>query len=356
MLHKIITIIIIIIVKFPLLKKDIKNLPEEERDELLYRLEKQSDNIRSSFAILVAHTLTHLLQSDTTAEVLKALIAEHGLQELTDQIGSKDTIPMIVDKVRKGKYWSFFNYELVASIIKFCKKTELTEELEDYVSEFEVYCQHRVSEVPRGSLNGNQTNNHCFKLKLDDTLIENIDLNRVKKIQYKLQEILKMKPLQLVNVESGCIELTFRYFNKTKLFPLSEGQKIALSEIGFQWLQCGNDEILLKITTPTSASSPYEHTPPQPFSLPAATSSASTPPQQPPSTTAVMRNYSPSYHTPLEQPSSTSTEFAYHTLQILQQPSGFALPQQPSFSIGANFSFDSDSFQGIQVPPGIVAT
>ena len=366
---------IIIIEKFLLLKKDIQNLTVEERDELLHHLTKQSEDIRSSFAILVARTLTHLLQSDITAKALEMLIAEHGLEELADQIDSTDTISSIIKKARKGKYWSFFNYELVASIIKFCKKTELTEELEDYVSEFEVYCQHRVSEVPRGSLNGNQTNNHCFKVKLDDVLSKNIDLNRVKKIQHKLQEILKMKPLQLVDIKGGCIELTFRYFNKTKLFCLSEAQKIALSEVCLQWLQCGEDKVLLKkqtYTTPISLSSSCEHALLQPFSLPATTSL---------STTALMHYHAPlpqppSYHTLIQQPSSTSTEFAYHTLQqpsytftgfsyhpLLQQLStassptrGHTLPQQPSSSIGANLSFEQDSFQrmfNIQVPPGI---
>ena len=240
--------------KFPLLKKDIKNLTEEEREELLYRLNKQSEDIRSSFAILVARTLEHLLLSDTAAKALKALIAEHGLEELTDQIDSEDSIPVIMEKARKGKYWSFFNYELLAAIIEgFCEKTELIAKLEDYVSKFKVYCQHRVSEVP---FNGDRTKNHCFKVKLDDIFTKDTDVKKVKKMQYKLQEILKMKPLLLSNVEGGCIELTFRYFKKTRLLPLSEAQKVALTKLGVQWLRCGEDKILLKkktYTTPSSA-------------------------------------------------------------------------------------------------------
>ena len=286
--------------KFPLLKKDIENLTAEERDELLHRLNQQSEDIRSSFAILVTHTLTQLQQSGTTAEALEMLIAEHGLEELTDQIDSTDTIPMIMKKVRKGKYWSFFNYELVAAIIKcFCKRTELIAELEDYISEFKVYCQHRVSEVPRGSFNGDHTKDRCFKIKLDDSFsIKDIDLKKVKKIQYKLQRILNMKPLQLIDVEGGCIELTFRYFNKTRLFPLSEAKKIALYELGFQWLRYGKDEVLLKKTA---------------------------------------------YSTPSSDISTfTTTAFPYHIL--LQQPSTLISPL-------------CDHFQGmfdIQVPPGII--
>ena len=194
----------------------------------------------------------HLRNLETTIEDLKRLFKEREMNELF--IKPTDTIPIILDKLKEGNYWSFFNYELLASIITcFCKETHLIAELDDYVSEFKVYCQRRVSEVPSGSLSGKQTDKQSmsiFKVKMDDTFhIQETNLEQLKSIQYKLQKVLNMNPLLLVDVEGGCIELTFRYFDSAMLH-LREAEKIALSKMA---VACFNDEVVLKTkaTVPT---------------------------------------------------------------------------------------------------------
>lgn len=207
----------------------------EEKAELLYRLKSESIAIRNSFAILVTHTQISLRNSGTAAEDLKTLFGEAGLEELAKQVDSSDTIPAILGKVRGGNYWSFFNYELLAQIINcFCKGTPLITELDCYISELKSYCQHRVSEVPRGSLRGEDLDLHSlsvFKVKMDDIF----NLQRVKDLQRKLEKILNKKPIQLIDVEHGCVELTFKYFNG--LYPIKE-EKAALAKIGLKWLGC----------------------------------------------------------------------------------------------------------------------
>ena len=258
-----------LIENFPLLKVNITKLTQEESDELLFRLNDESKTIRSSYARLVVRTQVHLRRSDTTAEDLQLLFSECGMDELADQIDPADTIPVILSKVKRGKYWSFFNYELLADIINsLCKETPLVAELASYISDFAIYCRRRVSEVPRGSLSGEHIDKQSppvFKIKLDDTFdIQECSLKRIKDIQYQLQKILKRKVI-LVNVESGCIELTFRYFSNVRLLPMEETQRAALIEIGVQWLRCGKDEVVLKtIPSAAIASVPtYGHTPPQ---------------------------------------------------------------------------------------------
>ena len=91
-----------------------------------------------------------------------------------------------------------------------------------------------------------QQSQSIFNVKMDGTFsIEEINLEMIKTIQYKLQTILNVEPVQLVDVEDGCIKLTFRYFKQTRLFPLGEAQKAGLTEIGVQWLCCGEDKELL---------------------------------------------------------------------------------------------------------------
>ena len=240
--------------------------------------------MRNSFARLVTRTQIHLRQSETTIGDLRTLFIEHEMEELADQVESTDTIPMVLNKVKRGNYWSFFNYVILESIItSCCKETHLIAELDDYVSEFKTYCQRRVSEVPRGSLSGehaDKQSSSIFKIKMDDTFpIQEITLKTLKDIQYQLEKILKMNPLQLVDVKDGCIELTFKFFNNAtaKLFPLGEAEKVDLTEMGVQWFYCAGKEVVLKAKTNFSTqSAPIgDHTQP-PSSAPVTDSSAHT--------------------------------------------------------------------------------
>ena len=221
---------------FPFLRVNIEVLTKEEKEELLFRLSDESKTILDSFARLVTHTQMHLRHSNTAADDLRTLFREKEIDELANQINSTDTIPAIWFKIKDGKYWSFFNYELLANIINcFCMGTPLIAELNGYLSEFKIYCQRRVSEVPRGSLRGEhvvqQSLSSIFKVKMDDKFsVEQSNLQTVKNMQLQLEKILNKKPILLFDVEGGCIEITFRYFND--LSPLKKRERAALAKIG----------------------------------------------------------------------------------------------------------------------------
>ena len=231
-------------------------LSKAEKSELLSRLDHESRTMLNSFATLVTHTQKQLCHSETTTEELKTWFIERELKKLARQIKSTDAIPAILNKVKEGNYWSFFNYELLETMIKcFCKGTPLIAELQDYVSKFKVYCQRRVSKVPRGCLNCEHKDESMnFIVKMDNNFhIQKTNLEKIKKIQYQLQDILKIELLQLIDVKDGCIELTFRYFDNaiTKMFwnPLEEEEEAALLKIGVQQLFCGK-EVVLKTKQP----------------------------------------------------------------------------------------------------------
>ena len=171
----------------------------------------------------MTHTQGYLFDLNTSAELLKGLFTEGKRKELADQIESTDTISTIFDTIRRGNYWSFFNYELLKTIIKCFGGPQLRAELDEYISKFKVYCKRRVSEVPRDSLTGGHTHKQSgsiFKVKLDD--IFDITLEKIKEIQDRLYLTLNKEPLLLANVEEGCIELTFRFF---RMFPSTEAEK-----------------------------------------------------------------------------------------------------------------------------------
>ena len=344
-----------------LLKEDIKGLPTEEKDRLLYRLTAESETIRNSFATLVTHTQMYLQHSDITAKEFVIWLKENQMIMLASQIESTDTIHDILNKVRDGKYWSFFNYELLANMITcFCKGTSLIKELDDYISEFKVYCQRGVSEVPYQSLTGgDQDTSSIFKVKMDDNF--RIPVLNLKKMQYKLEVILHKKPIHLVDIESGCIKLTFRYFDNNKLFPLREAEKVALAEMGVQWLSYGEDTILMK-TAYKSLSQELPstgHTPPQQPSSGAPATTGHTPPQQPPTEAPATTGHTPPQqppsvapattgHTPPQQPPSVAPATIGHT-PPQQPPSGAPATTDPQQPFSGETTSGNTHFQ--QLPP-----
>ena len=322
-------------VSFPLLK-NIEKLTEEDRERLLSQLNFESKAIQKLFAILVTHTYNELDKIGTTTKALKILLKQCGMKELADEIKSTDTIFEIFDAVQNGNYWSFFNYELLEAIIRcFCEKTSLVEELEDYKAKFRFYCKRRLSQVPRESLKVNSEQmdqKSVVYVKMDETFcIEKSNLAMIKDIQCKLQTILKVETLHLVDVKSGCIELVFRYFSDTRLFPLSEMQKIDLTEIGVQWICCSKDNVLLKNRMPATTSAvTCDHTFIQPPSAPATTSSSlrhshtSIQPSTPAAITSSLR-YSHHLLHSVAPATTTSVSTCDHFLPKQQPPSSIGV-------------------------------
>lgn len=240
--------------KYPLLKEKMADLTDNQRDELLTRLNAESRTICSQFAVVVTQAQQKLWQS-VIAEDFITLFTTYKLEELAEQIDHSDRVFEIFEKIRKGNYWSFFNYELLEIIINaFLRDTSLVKEMANYLVKFKEYCQHRVSEVPRGIVNGENVDPNyssgMFKVKMDDEFC--VQASDIKDVQHKLQIILNEKPILLADVDHGCIELIFRHFNKAGIFPIEETKKVALAEIGVVVI-FDKDEVLFTPTITESA-------------------------------------------------------------------------------------------------------
>ena len=65
-------------------------------------------------------------------------------------------------------------------------------------------------------------------------------------MQIQIEELLNVKLLNLINVEEGCIEITFRHFKKFKeVFPLQEKQINELAWIGVKRLWCDSYDVFM---------------------------------------------------------------------------------------------------------------
>ena len=241
-----------IIERFPLLKCKVKDLSPQEKDELLARLNQESEDMLQSFARLVGRTVSYLIKHGVTTLELKAFFTHFEMVDLAESIESNDAIPEVMIKVKQGKYWNFFNYELLENMIRcYCKENDqsIIVDLQKYISDFKNYCERRLSEVPAGVLTVNLAGitSKSFKIKLDEMFAIDSKLAVFKRVQYNIQKVLKMQPLFLVDVQSGCVELTFRYFG-SKL-TITDNQKHDLAAIGVKRV-CYDEHELQLLKTP----------------------------------------------------------------------------------------------------------
>lgn len=223
-------------------------MTQQRKALLLARLEAESIEIKQKFATLVARTEKCLENSDTTAANLKTLFNACS-EELADIVNLTDEITEIMSKATRGKYWTFFNYGLLESVINaYCR--QLITELQEYVIDFKEYCKRRLYEIPCEVLQADlrlSDSQSILCVKFDDKFSTDKPVTYFLQIQHNLSKILKIEPLHLVHVKDGCIELTFRYFTKQNIIPyIDKHQQDKLEQLGVLRLRCGKQELHLK--------------------------------------------------------------------------------------------------------------
>ena len=141
------------------------------------------------------------------------------------------------------KYWSFFNYDLLALIIRrHCP--ELLPNLENYISEFKKYCQRRLCEVPADIFESRSDEKNNLYVKLDH-YFDKITAKEAKDLERRLSKLLATE-LYLLRIEEGCVQLVFSSLCDLKqTFLLSAQQKAELSQMKILQLYY-EDQLLYK--------------------------------------------------------------------------------------------------------------
>ena len=211
--------------EFPHLKHD--HLTKKQREELLTKLTCEFEAIKFKFAGLVYHTSQSLKTSGKNPGDLHLLIKTYVPEK--HEILKYLTTEEKFDKVFDHNYWSFFDYELFALIIKNCCP-ELNEKLVEYVETFEEYCCRRVSEVPTTftSVSGIH---FIIRVKLGNEF-SSYTVNEIKELEASLRKIVKID-LSISNFEPGSIMVVFVSFSEENdMLPLNEKEKDELFELG----------------------------------------------------------------------------------------------------------------------------
>ena len=228
------------------------NLTNDEKQMLITTLEVQSEAIHHKFGGLVSNVERFLEKSDVTISNLQHFFEASGLEELAMCIEPTDTISKAMRRVTVGKYWTFFNYELLESTVNtFCQSKDkiITTLLSSYITDFKVFCQRRLCEVPINALKSADRPYskplQTFCIKLDAHFSINID--DIKKVQIRLSMLLGIKILNLIDVAEGCVELTFRVYEEVDICQwLTPTTKNKLANINIKWLQCGSETIQIR--------------------------------------------------------------------------------------------------------------
>lgn len=226
--------------QFPLLQLD------KNQKNIMARLEKESREINRKFAVLVSETDKVLTLINTTVQKL-TLVIKNFRPSINKSSSSK-----LIKKLKKRKnnditgalddmsdFWSFFDYEILSTIIESCKddRPDLKAKLDDYIREFTIFCKRRLCDVNVDAFKERKVHPNV-NIKLD--AVFTIPVKDVKEIIAKLSTILHTS-FCLVGVQKGCVELAYVCMHELhEIFPLSDKQKQELSQI--QVLKIYNDK------------------------------------------------------------------------------------------------------------------
>ena len=137
------------------------------------------------------------------------------------------------------QHMSFFNYEILSHIINHLGSKQDQENLAKYCSQFEVFCERKVFEVPPNVFDPNgcgqkRKDRKLFVVLGTEYLFQN--LNNVKAAQRRIASLLglRVSTLQLKRIDFGSIILVFSVPTSLEdLFPLDASTYETLKSIGF---------------------------------------------------------------------------------------------------------------------------
>ena len=244
--------------EFPYLKHD--SLTENQREKVLTKLSDEFETIKSKFSSLAYQTLQSLKISGKNPCDVHALIKEYvpKKHKILDYLEMSEKI----DKLFIRNYWSFFDYELLALVIKNCCP-DLNVKLSEYVATFNAYCCRRVSEVPTSGTNFTLVSGRHFIIRVKLGKEFSITMKEIKELENSLRKITEID-LSISKFELGSIVVVFVSLSEEdNMLPLNEEGKHELFERGVLKLYSDNnvyfdynEYIIIQETDPLVISKP----------------------------------------------------------------------------------------------------
>ena len=184
------------------------------RNKVLTRLYKEFRSLSRSFENLASCAEKLLLDSGVTAAEL--------ITFLQNYIQNGDSVSVVMSEIKNR---GLLNCEVLESMIRhFDHEGTMTEELEEYMTEFKEYSKKRVCEIPVDAFDSSASSFPRLVAMLGVPFSVSSKLREIKQLQHRIEQKLHSKPLILtrVNVDGGCLQLTFRCSNTLIIGSLSK--------------------------------------------------------------------------------------------------------------------------------------
>lgn len=228
------------------------NLSAEDYDKLQTRLYVESVDLTEKFGNIINTLFQSLKEREIPIMdiigVLKAfgtftpLYKGENKPLLREELSSLNPDNADINEIKLVflDYCSFFNFRLLAHLVKALGTPSDSKQLAQYEKEFNEYAKRRVFECPPAIGKPTNISHANMIIKLDDSYKE-CTLNQIKLLEGRFCTILNITDLKLCHTKPGCLQLVFQlpWFVQEQVFPLSKEQEEKLVELGVLIFTCG---------------------------------------------------------------------------------------------------------------------
>ena len=231
-------------------------MPEHVRTNFIFRLSKDTDDIKNKFIALEIR-LRRALKSETTAEEIIRIISKKD-DKFREIFKDYDTIDKLLDEAEQ--HWSFFDYNLTQLFIDciFEEEHQLMVRLKSYITLFKEYARRRICECPSNVFEDEKKNGKVVVFKIEECNFETMTVDELKKLCFQLNSAIGSYNLRLLKTDPGCVQLTFRALPSADemIQKLTREEEQALRNMGVLSITYG--EQTLNLVSPSEEMAEHE--------------------------------------------------------------------------------------------------
>lgn len=207
------------------------SLTKWDREMLESQLDKESMLWKLKFSSLFVRTRLSLEKQGYTVTDLREFFMKH-IPKLYKDSKNETDFSLAWDSIMK--YMSFFDYEILYYVIKTFCGDDLKQEMEKYISEFQVYCKRRLCELPQDIFPFPENKDKGNMYFVINKHYNDITASEIKELQVLLSEILNTTfcTLRIDKEGQRGIKLNLKLLRDfDTVFPLSKEQERKMYEI-----------------------------------------------------------------------------------------------------------------------------
>ena len=214
---------------------DTRKLSERDKDILDMQLSSEFDEIEGKFTefFLKVSSFKFPLVELKSFLLSKSVFTSKEKEEFENAKSTRDILHAL------SSHYSFFNYEIIQTIIERFGSTDEKKQLQIYLVKFNEYCKRSMFEVPHSSRLHPALNieeNQFFAFKYSQQKAQSITMHHVTSLCRRFAMILEIRNpwvLCLLSIEDGCVLLIFAMpkIVSKDVFPIKPSHQEALGEI-----------------------------------------------------------------------------------------------------------------------------